>query len=89
MKMTGDKISSLSAILDFYSDRAIAHASFFLASFFGLFTVLQIQQNPTLGWAILYWILFLAGLYTLNRFGYYASFAQKLMEKLVDARAHN
>jgi hypothetical protein len=36
--------SRVAALLDFYSDRATAHASLFVASIFGLVTVLAIVQ---------------------------------------------
>jgi len=74
--------NSLAAILDFYSDRAVAHASFFLASFFGLFTVLSIGEKEIFEWAFPYWILFSVGLYTLIRFAYYATFAHLIMVRM-------
>jgi len=36
----GNRIATLSALLDFYSDRAVAHASFLVAIVFGLFVIL-------------------------------------------------
>ena len=81
----------ISALLDFYSDRAVAHASFFVASIFGLVTLLSIiqQLNMHLTWFSipLSWCsipLFFAfsyvGYYTLGRFSFYADISQKLSE---------
>lgn len=74
-------VTSLAALLDFYSDRAIAHASFYLASLFGLFTVLQIAQfdyGSQCYWVVPYWVLFFVGFYTLARFNWYATTAQEI-----------
>lgn len=75
----------IGALLDFYSDRAVAHASFFVASIFGIVTILAIIQQ--LGDILSVWIsipLFYAfsymGYYTLTRFGYYADISQRLSE---------
>ena len=82
-------ISALTAVLDFFSDRATAHASFFLAFLFGLFSILSIvadQQGTSIRteWLIPYWILFAMGLYELIRFNYYATYAQRLMEATLE-----
>ena len=71
------KISAYSAVLEFFSSRAEAHASFFLASLFGLFTVLSIAKNTSnwLWWSITYWFLFGLGLYTFFNFCTFAQFA--------------
>jgi len=70
-----------SALLDFHSDRAVAHASFFVASIFGLFAVLSIAENSpenrTL-WTLPYWALFLIGFYSFANFSLYAVFAHKI-----------
>lgn len=85
-----------SALLDFYSDRAVAHASFLLASIFGLVTSLAIVQqmisqtliNPsqTLSFLIYFSLvpfgaLGYLGYYTLRRFGAYAAAAHELVRK--------
>lgn len=50
--MRDDKIAETSALLDYYSGRAVAHASFFVASIFGILTFAGIVANfkelPTL-----------------------------------------
>ena len=38
-------ISRVAALLDFFSDRATAHASLFVASIFGILTMLSLVQN--------------------------------------------
>ena len=74
-----DTTSRLAALLDFYSDRAVAHASFFVASVFGTFSLLFLVKN----WyslvlvAMPYSILVLFGIYSLLNFGKYASLAEK------------
>lgn len=85
-----------SALLDFYSDRAVAHASFLLASIFGLVTLLAIVQqmisqtliNPsrTLSFLIYFSLvpfgaLGYLGYHTLRRFGAYAAAAHELVLK--------
>jgi hypothetical protein len=40
--MTNDNLTEVSALLDYYSGRAVAHASFFVASIFGTVTFLAI-----------------------------------------------
>lgn len=82
-------ISRVAALLDFYSDRATAHASLFVASIFGLVTVLAIIQAFILSnnqfdrWIIwgsefLFFIFTYVGHYTLNQFSYYANISQRL-----------
>jgi len=39
------RLNALVGLLDFYSDRAVAHASFLVACVFGLFTILALVQN--------------------------------------------
>lgn len=82
-----NKLSDIGNLLEHYSSRAVAHASFFIASIFGIVTfsaiILQLNINE-----ILFWIsmsLFLgfsyAGFFTLARFNYYASLADELAER--------
>jgi hypothetical protein len=82
----GLKTARLAAFLDFYSDRATAHASLFVASLFGIFTLLAIVQNLSgFGvWAsiIIYFALIYAGYFTLVRFGFYADISQRITEGL-------
>jgi len=40
-----DTFKSLSIVQDFFSKRAVAHASFFVASIFGLFTILSFMEK--------------------------------------------
>ena len=83
-----DDIDKISGLLDFFSDRAVAHASFFLASLFGLVAFATIvREEITCINSFLYWIGILlffgfgyAGYFTLIRFGYYAHVSQKIAE---------
>jgi hypothetical protein len=79
----------LVAFLDFYSDRATAHASLFVASLFGLFTQLTIVQSMSSHPDLFVWLsipvffgLTYAGYFTLVRFGFYSNIAQRITEGL-------
>ncbi len=82
--MTDKDTEKILALVDFYSDRAVAHASFFLALLIGLFSVLALaqsnQDNLRWIWAIPYWLLFLGSLYTFANFSLYASYAEKIVQ---------
>jgi hypothetical protein len=84
-----EDISKLCALLDFYSSRAVAHASFFVSSIFGLITFLAIVQMLAEKNVLLYELSTIAflgfsymGFYTLIRFGYYASLSQGIINSL-------
>lgn len=66
----------LSAFLDFYSDRATAHASFLVAAVFGLFSVLYLIKGESLITkvilSVIYWILWSGGYFSLFNFNHYA-----------------
>jgi hypothetical protein len=83
-------ISRAAALLDHYSSRAVAHASFFVASIFGLitFTALASEGFVDMGnvWyyflcTYLFWIFAYLGHYTLRRFNSYASIAEAIAKK--------
>lgn len=80
------EIARLSAICDFHSDRAEAHASFFLAFLFGLFAILAIVASTDLPYEILlalpYGILFVGGLWSFANFSLYATYAEGIEKKL-------
>lgn len=86
------KYTILSSLLEFYSDRAIAHASFLVACIFGLFTILSVMNNvfgkfSLLVWillAITYWVLWSFGLYSLLNFGFFATVAQVSKEMITE-----
>lgn len=72
LEMDNSDYAALSALLDFYSDRATAHASLFVACVFGLFTILAILEKNIIILSLAYWFLFGSGLYELLNFGQYA-----------------
>lgn len=81
------KISALSAALDFHSDRATAHASFFVASIFGLFTTLSLYPYASKVWlmgllAVSFWFIWGFGAYSLYNFGRFAAIAQGILSKI-------
>lgn len=84
--------SRVGGLLDFYSDRAVAHASFLVASIFGLVTLSAIIQQldfqlmlfpVPLFWlsVLLFFVFSYLGYYALIRFGFYARIADKLRER--------
>jgi len=92
-----DTFKSLSIVQDFFSKRAVAHASFFVASMFGLFTILSFMERDvnriSLAWnwnlrlsllSATYWFIWLFGFYSLGNFGYYATLAQHAEEKIAE-----
>ena len=91
---TANILTARSAILDFYSDRATSFASFFVASMFGLVTMLAIVQWIDRGVAYdipgyygllisisigIYVLFAKAGHYVFSRFVHYANIADKLI----------
>lgn len=79
-----------SALLEFYSSRAVAHASYFMASIFGIVALLTICQNignplqsikcwiAVVLWSGAYLIFAVLGWWTLHQFNNYATYADKL-----------
>ena len=82
-----DEATILTGLLDFYSDRATAHASFLVAVLLGLFVILDLSAKPNafdiliLFWT--YWAVWFFGLYCLLNFGLYARFAEKTKDLLL------
>ena len=83
-------LTARSALLDFFSDRAGSFASFFVASIFGLATLLTIVQgikrNNPLEYGALIVVSFVvyvafasAGYHTFKRFVHYADIADRLV----------
>ena len=84
---TNSKADALAGLLDFYSDRAEAHASFLLACFFGAFTLLAIVQSVedislTILSVMPYGMIALVGFHCLQRFSFYAAMAEKIKDKI-------
>jgi hypothetical protein len=80
-----DTVSVLSALLDFYADRASGFASLFVASIFGLVTLSAIIQsfNDSNPWwyalaGVPYFAFVISGYYTWNRFRYWAGIAHSI-----------
>jgi hypothetical protein len=99
-KGDGEFDRQLSVVEDFYSTRAVAHASFFVASIFGLFAILAFMERFTMVSKILvsfaYWAVWSGGLYSFMRFSFYSGRAQaaqrrttKDAEKLWDVVPEN
>lgn len=77
------KDTVLSALLDYYSDKASAEASAVVATTFGLFVILTATNHrPEAFW--IYWGLWSAGLYFLMGFGYWAHLANRTKSMLAE-----
>jgi hypothetical protein len=64
---------------NFYSSRTVAHASFFVASIFGSFTILALMKREFVSsvlLSIIYWLVFLFGVFSFLNFSRYAIRAQ-------------
>lgn len=87
-----DVLTARAALLDFYSDRAVAHASFLVASIFGLVTLMAIVQlminhalNLLIYISLIPFVVFsYLGFHSLRRFGKYASVADKLQQSFLN-----
>jgi hypothetical protein len=80
-----ERLPVLTGLLDFFSDRAGAHASFVVATVFGIYTLLFAHDKLPL------WVFFLAfftlqvfAVYSFLNFGYFATRADIIRERLED-----
>jgi len=84
-----DEATILTGLLDFYSDRATAHASFVVAGTFGIYAVLfaydAFGQTVFSRWVfiIVYVALLLVNIYSFLNFGYYSGLSHLVMIKLL------
>jgi hypothetical protein len=81
MANNNEEFPRISVLIDIFSDRTVAHASFFVTSIFGLLTLLALSQGlKAIYQKIILNIFFFSysGYYTLLRFNYYADISQKL-----------
>jgi len=86
-KLEATDYEALSALLDFHSDRATAHAGFLVACIFGLFTILSLIQGGVVikfFYSIAYWLLVFGGLYELLNFRDFAGRAQRITHFIRD-----
>lgn len=87
-----EEVAVLAGLLDFYSDRATAHASFVVAGMFGIYTVVFARAHFGQGiWSLVIFIavyigLVLIDLYSFMNFGYYATLAYIVRIKLEGQR---
>jgi len=71
-----EELDILTGLLDFYSDRATAHASFVIAGIFGIYTVLFAESELPLPVFIpTYLALVFIVVYSFLNFGYWATLA--------------
>lgn len=80
-----DRLTILVGLLDFYSDRATAHASFVVATIFGMYTLLFGYNYEALPFPIFflaYLALLVIAVYSFLNFGYYASLAFEIRHQL-------
>ncbi|MFX1508595.1 MAG: hypothetical protein ACFFDC_21135 [Promethearchaeota archaeon] len=84
---TSKEIEALTGLLDFFSDRAEAHASFMVACFFGLFTWLAMAYSMKNMWVVFfsmlpYGLIGYICYHCLQRFAFYADMADKYRKEL-------
>lgn len=78
-----EELAILTGLLDFYSDRATAHASFVVAGVFGMYTVMFGNSIlPRWVFFFVYLALLLIDVYSFMNFGYYAQLAYIIRIKL-------
>jgi len=82
-----EELAILTGFLDFYSDRATAHASFVVAELFGIYTVyfgqLMLEHRfPLWLFFLLCGALLFINIYSFLNFGYYATMAEIVRKKL-------
>ena len=78
-----EEVAVLTGLLDFYSDRATAHASFVVAGIFGLYAVLfGNSMLPRWLFISVYLALLVIDGYSFMNFGYYAKLAYIVRVKL-------
>jgi hypothetical protein len=88
MTENDQSIEVLIGLLDFHSDRATAHASFVIASIFGIFTLLFSFKlfNGLIWGKVVYVLAFILlnaiSVYSYLNFGYYAAVADNVRETL-------
>ena len=89
---TNEEVSKVSALLDFYSDRCVAHASFFVATLFGTFSLLSLLDDKEglvrIGLASTYWLLFIGSIYLLLSFSYYSGYSEKIQRIVMNYSSH-
>ena len=81
-----DRLTILVGLLDFFSDRATAHASFVVATIFGIYTILFAKINGVLlqeVFVLAYLALAVIDIYSFLNFGYYASVASEIRYQLM------
>ena len=87
---TKEQLAIFTGLLDFYSDRATAHASFLVAGTFGIYSVLFAQENVKLPSSIFcatFFALAAMCIYSFLNFGYYATMAENMRLRLMGARS--
>jgi hypothetical protein len=84
-KTSNNFTDEISALLDFYSDRCTSHASFFVATIFGMFTILSLNShsNDSSLLAATYWLLVVAGIYFLSKFKFYSDYSEIVKRTLI------
>lgn len=79
------ELAILTGLLDFYSDRATAHASFVVAGVFGIYSVLFAGKSlDPMVLCLVYAALVIFDIYSFLNFGYYATLADIVKVKLAN-----
>lgn len=77
-------LPNLSALLDYYSDIGIGHATILVALTFGLFSVLSLfeSKNPLILLTVVYAGLLVGGLYEVLKFCFYLGVSSEILGDL-------
>ena len=85
-----EELAIFTGLLDFYSDRATAHASFVVAVTFGIYSLLFAQKDIKLPVTVLipvFLALTAICIYSFLNFGYYATMAENMRLRLMGAQS--
>lgn len=79
-----ETLQALLGLLDDYSDRSIGWGGFFVASMFGMFSLLTVLGKPVPGimWIAIYFMLWVFGGYSMANFGWYLDLANKITAEI-------
>jgi len=81
---TNRTLEAFIGLLDDYSDRSIGWGGFFVASMFGMYSLLSIADKlvPGLVWAIVYFFLWIFGGYSMLNFIWYFELANNITDEI-------
>jgi len=81
---TSRALEAFLGLLDDYSDRSIGWGGFFIASMFGMYSLVSMVSKPVPGvvWAIVYFLLWIFGGYAMANFVWYFELANNITAEI-------